>query len=303
MNKTETLQSIHREISEKFLKWAEKEIGSLFYFNDEIIYHYTDVAGLKGIIENNCLWATNLSYVNDSRELALGINTYRDVCKKLLEKEKKNKLFKKIVSSFLDCLNQKYISNRYACAFTSNGDQLSQWRGYGLNGLGYAIGFESEELIKNLTPQADPSRVIYDVEAQVKYVEKHITDLVSGFLKRLPEERISKKQTINKIVKVLEEETEWSVLSFKHKGFEEESESRLHLAYENIDRVLVMEKKGILVPYVELRAKNKKKLPIRKITIGPTADFDRAWKGVSFLLEKNGFKGVEVSKSQIPFKG
>ncbi|EFD2622350.1 hypothetical protein CK189_005805, partial [Escherichia coli] len=38
------------------------------------IYHYTDLNGLKGIIESGSLWATHFSFLNDSNELSHGMN-------------------------------------------------------------------------------------------------------------------------------------------------------------------------------------------------------------------------------------
>src|SRR5262245_4947739 len=35
---------------------------------NERIFHYTSSAGLYGILENNCLWATHFRFLNDSQE-------------------------------------------------------------------------------------------------------------------------------------------------------------------------------------------------------------------------------------------
>ena len=35
-----------------------------------ILWHYTNLAGLIGIVERRKLWATDLRYLNDSTELA-----------------------------------------------------------------------------------------------------------------------------------------------------------------------------------------------------------------------------------------
>ena len=36
----------------------------------DLLYHYTDVAGLIGICSSQSLWATNLRFMNDAKELA-----------------------------------------------------------------------------------------------------------------------------------------------------------------------------------------------------------------------------------------
>lgn len=299
---TEVLEKVREKIVSGFYKWAEEEMGSPFYFNDKIIFHYTNVTGLKGIIENNCLWATNLSYVNDSKELSLGLSIYREACQLLLKRKRNSKLYRTIVEQFYNCLNSKNISNRYACCFTDNGDLLSQWRGYGSNGQGYAIGFETKKLVGNLEPYAEPSRIIYDLTTQRNYAEKHVDALIRGFTESLKKAHISVGKHVDEIVRYLEQESEYTILGFKHRGFEEESENRLHLNYSDFQEIKVIEKNGILIPYIELKTKQEKKLPIKQITIGPTIDYDRAEKGVKFLLERHGYTGVKIVRSQIPFK-
>ena len=300
-NENDVLEKALEKIAAEFGQWAEEELGSPFYFDDKIIFHYTNVTGLKGIIENNCLWATNLSYVNDSKELTLGLNIYREVSETLLKKKGKSKAYREILQKFLECLRSKNISNRYACCFTGNGDQLSQWRGYGSNGQGYAIGFETKKLVGNIEPYAEPSRIIYDVDTQRHYAEKHLDTFIKGFISALKASHKAVSKHIDTIVSMLEQESEYSILGFKHKGFQEESENRLHLAHPELETTKVLEKNGILIPYIELKTKGAR-LPIKQITIGPTIDYDRAEKGVRFLLEQHGYRNVKIVRSQIPFK-
>lgn len=296
------LQEARKNLLSGFDKWVEKELGSPFYFDDEIIFHYTNATALKGIIENSCLWATNLSYVNDSKELTLGLSIYREVCEELLKRRSIEGDYYTILKKFLHCLNKKNLSNRYACCFTCNGDQLGQWRGYAANGQGYAIGFETKKLVGNLEPYAEPSRIIYDIDMQRMYAKKHVDTLVKGFIRLLKKKHRSIRAYTQTIIRMLEQESEFIILGFKHKGFQEETENRLHLAYSDLETTRMFEKNGILIPYVELKMINGKKLPIKQITIGPTIDFDRAEKGVRFLLDRYGYRHVKIVRSQIPFK-
>ena len=39
---------------------------------DELIYHYTDLNGLLGILESKELWATDVRYLNDASEATFG---------------------------------------------------------------------------------------------------------------------------------------------------------------------------------------------------------------------------------------
>ena len=40
------------------------------YDKPKILYHYTTMDGLKGIIASKSLWATKIQYLNDASELA-----------------------------------------------------------------------------------------------------------------------------------------------------------------------------------------------------------------------------------------
>ena len=44
--------------------------------NITALYHYTSIGGLKGIVESNCLHATNIRYLNDSEEFYFGLDYF-----------------------------------------------------------------------------------------------------------------------------------------------------------------------------------------------------------------------------------
>jgi hypothetical protein len=44
----------------------------------ETLYHYTTQDGLLGIIQSRSLWATNVSYMNDSTEFDLFLGLLKD---------------------------------------------------------------------------------------------------------------------------------------------------------------------------------------------------------------------------------
>lgn len=116
------------------------------------MYHYTDIEGFKGIIEDNCLWATNINFMNDSKEYKEGMELCYHEIESLLktnidEKEKEYLNQLKIILGkdgagfWFDIKNEDVFS----LSFCKNGDLLSQWRGYG-KGCGISIGFDISEL-------------------------------------------------------------------------------------------------------------------------------------------------------------
>jgi hypothetical protein len=47
----------------------------------DLVYHYTTAEGLKGIIENRCIWATNVNFLNDISEYHHGVDIVREEIK------------------------------------------------------------------------------------------------------------------------------------------------------------------------------------------------------------------------------
>ncbi len=48
----------------------------------EVLYHYTDVAGLLGIVNRAALWATHARFLNDATEIVHGVATVKDALKR-----------------------------------------------------------------------------------------------------------------------------------------------------------------------------------------------------------------------------
>ncbi|MDP3013182.1 MAG: hypothetical protein Q8M92_02985, partial [Candidatus Subteraquimicrobiales bacterium] len=67
-------------------QWADSvrtELANLISKNPpKIVYHYTDINGLLGIIDSGCIWATHVSRLNDSSEYHHGIKVVRDFVQK-----------------------------------------------------------------------------------------------------------------------------------------------------------------------------------------------------------------------------
>jgi hypothetical protein len=50
--------------------------------SDGHLYHYTDIGGLKGILDSGQLWGTHAAYLNDSQEFSYGVDAICDLIKK-----------------------------------------------------------------------------------------------------------------------------------------------------------------------------------------------------------------------------
>jgi hypothetical protein len=230
------------------------------------LYHYTDSAGLKGIVDSKSIWLTHFRYTNDASEVTYGIKRAIEHIEGLisiaddeLTKHTVNELLSGRVSSVkpsdvllsaaLKTLGTANIemATRYqffvAC-FSEHGDQLSQWRAYSNLVSGYAIGF-ARDVLRNETQleqlrddrlgdTLDLVKVLYDKEKQLgriaELVKRICQRVDSGIPSVSMEQRFEWVQGFN--VKLM-----MSILllalHFKHPGFVDEAEWRLILCKTN----------------------------------------------------------------------
>jgi hypothetical protein len=124
---------------------------------EKILYHYTSLEGLLGILGINSsqpqsIWATNILYLNDASELNYALELLKEqICN--FQKGPVNVLapggmfFQKLMEliegeNFIPTGPLGY----YVCSFSQEEDLLSQWRGYCPKGIGVSLGFKFSKL-------------------------------------------------------------------------------------------------------------------------------------------------------------
>jgi len=149
------------------------------------IYHYTDAAGLLGIIQTKTIWATDLAFLNDSREFVHAVGLVSRLVEELVRKTPAEEMQVRLASMALaDATENVRMSLRVNVAcYCSAADLLSQWRGYGA-GLGYALGFDSTSLRAALEPSVDLplAPVVYDVEEQLEALRQIAGPVLKYFI-------------------------------------------------------------------------------------------------------------------------
>jgi hypothetical protein len=140
-----------------------------------VLYHYTSAEGLRGIIENNELWATSAYYLNDSAEMFYGYNVLREVLDQWLKENTRTEdsitlgLARQLRSSFEDLFEKRLLKPIYIACFCEKDNLLSQWRAYGQSG-GYSIGFRVFPKIGIFGERLTPEPNIYTCQwTQVEY--------------------------------------------------------------------------------------------------------------------------------------
>lgn len=282
-----------------------------------ILYHYTNVDGLLGIVRTNRLKASDVLFMNDSTEIEYG--------RKLVVEEAVNAaartpsplaqgLFKSIdkILYAVDGL----IGTFFAACFCEDDDLLSQWRGYSSGPSGYALGFRVNELGSrsgNRSPEQGflRRRVIYDPEGQRSLVAGFLDDLAhviegltAGPLAAYEQDIRQTAESLTQVV-MLE-----CMLTLKNPKFAEEKEWRLIHQHRGFGvatgaNVEYRATPSFVVPYVSLDVSpdhglRANRIPLARVVVGPTGHPQAAAASARELVAD--IPGVAVVNSAIPLR-
>ena len=293
---------------EQFLERVRSYTPDLIYTKGAIdrIHHYTDLAGLAGIVGSQDLWLTNARFSNDDEEMTHGYGVVRTVIEQRLagallpgEKECLEELQRLLADPEAEAV--------YICCFCQDGDLLSQWRGYGANGSGVSLAFDPAGF--SFVTGPDSPRfglvrlwsVFYDDPIQRNLVNEAI--LFGLQFPGTPEQQARRAA----------DAIRFFLPTFKNARFKEENEIRLIFTPDpNCNppppppdfRVA----RGMLVPYYRLQVLQGNRsaphpLPMRALRVGPSVSKGLNAQAARMLLAKAGRPEVTVDVSSTPYRG
>lgn len=302
-----------------------------------ILYHYTDAAGVAGIVnpsswpiqyENNKLaygtaaklWASDVRYMNDSSELTFGARVFRGKFESASADPAVTPELREVFGELARWFDPEALfqwgMRCFATCLCEKGDLLSQWRGYAGGVGGYAIGFSWEAIALNTwafhpettamgtgTFRADLRRVAYGPDDADKAATKFIRDVVSG------SQSLVRSYNGKLDVFMLAASAFREVAALKDSAFQEEHEWRLMTDGDVKYPVNLRAGRPGLVPYVELavnlRADPEQHLypTIAKLVVGPGQNQLAQVAAVRELLRNHGHDPDVVVPSKVPFRG
>lgn len=302
------LRKLRRDVS---YEW-EKLHGE----NPETLYHYTNSQGLIGILGYKSMWASNVCFLNDSKELVHGRETVLKVLDETISAHPNEP-----VRGFLSDFRERVCSGQlemdvYAVCFCEEGDVLSQWRAYGAMGDGYSIGLCADSL-KRLSQHPDfhckLRKVIYDAAKQLRLV----ADTVWGICDLL-EEACSKLAgaELDKLLCKAKDNLDWQLKEylycFKYPAFSEEREWRLvHLCPATVynQTLQFRTSKGKIIPYLSLplflpsadgELKTEQHIPLKQVIYGAVLAQQTTQKSLNHLLRFHKYEHIEPIHSTVP---
>jgi len=291
-----------------------------------LLAHYTSISTLESIVSNDEIWFSNPLMMNDMDELRFGILEsthrflYNSEIQKACDTTERFNILSEHFDRFKNIFDNDHAFDVYVFCFSEhdkNNDDglLSMWRGYGANGNGAAIIFDSSKLKEN---ESSPFLIM-----KVEYLSKEkrydwIDKKFSEFAKLLETTNIPDDH-LYVAAYMLFERIKIFALTTKHDGFSEEKEWRVIYLKERdqakyMDQMLCYHssKRG-LEPKLKFKIKPINGLTtddflltkiIDKIILGPAISSVMTRKTVERMLEKAGKTDLKKNliSSTIPFR-
>lgn len=215
--------------------WDDIIQGETFPQKRPLLAHYTSIATLENIMRNDEVWFSNPLYMNDIEELKFGMlegaRAFRESVeiRSVCPTPECYKLLRDTFDDMFHRYDTEHVFDTYIFSLSEHKPDnkdglLSMWRGYGGNGHGAAIVFDSLKI--EHTEGTVPliiSKVIYAPnEKRIAWIKGKMAEFAALIAKNPvpPEKLYLPMQQLFERIKMF-------ALFSKHDGFSEEAEWRI----------------------------------------------------------------------------
>ena len=274
--------------------------------NDGVLYHYTSAESAIRILEGRALWMTALHHLNDPREFSMGADLLQGVAKELAAKASMSPMRSEFLKSLEFAARAPTI---YVASFAEDPESLPQWRTYGDDGTGVAIGFDLGGCFYTRATDEDVRRASLHL-MQVGYsrlkrraVARSLLERVSTYVERRSAELPSAlRETF------LADARNWTPrhiaphqIAFKHQSWGYEKEWRLVTDDSSrVEKVSLRVSRGRVIRHLADRIQIPVHLPVREVVLGPLREEDDVESFKDCLRELAG--GVSIRHSRLSYR-
>ncbi len=258
------------------------------------LFHYTSAEACFSILhvapprDRPNIWASNAFCMNDMTEIEYGLEVVHRAVQDSIPRQEAERYFSRHHRSG-DYTQLTFLQDTCLVSLCADPDLLSQWRAYGKNAAGYAIGFHRECIERNA------AEVGFDL-IPVVYGRVNQEDTVRAFLARAKQICTNFQQpfwtyVIDNAIHL--------ALGFKNDCFRHEIEWRLISPHPKTILKYRSGRSGVVL-YAEIPFEKK---CIAEIWQGPTLDYkmtQRAWE--VYFEREYGIGQVLIHESQIPLR-
>lgn len=271
----------------------------------DFLYHYTSGQALLGILESDSVWASQIRYMNDSKEFTHAVEHATQALHMLSmassnQTGTRSELCRAVIS-YLEKLDHLPL---YVACFSEIFDSLSQWRGYCPPNCGYSLGFDRVKLESAAEEQGFKlKKCVYDRDVQSQTVSKWASKTIEALEAGCPTGADPFRYTHDNSDKFLPDFVAFAPY-MKDPSFSDEHEWRIVGRFRGDDKLVNLRPgRSLLVPYVQFCLYSKTdRSPIYDICVGPTPDPRLAINSLSLLFWKDvGIPGG-MSTSSVPYR-
>lgn len=282
---------------------------------DDILYHYCSAATLQAILTSRRIRFTDINMLNDAQEVRWAYSVFEEAATRLIKRMDIPPAVPDIDLAFIESVD-KYISpiqmiaHPFVACFSTEGDSLGQWRAYGDNGRGFAIGFRATALT---ALPVTLLKVEYERELQVRemmqaiiatYMHRHDgsasdaefmmdCSLIATYMVALKHPSFSYENEV-RCVHVVNVENTVGCLRFVDPGG---VVSGVDVDGEPIGFQV---RDNHLTAFLDLPLKASDTAFIREILLGPKNA--SLWGNVQLFLGSCGLRSARLRKSDVPYR-
>jgi hypothetical protein len=267
----------------------------------ELLWHYTDAAGLFGILSSRQLRFGDARFLNDRTERVYG-SEFVDAVLTELEANDRSGMVREVRAE----LAFRKIDRLYVCSLCETHNSMSQWQRYGADGHGYCIGFDAAGLDTVLDPERVPRVAMnYDPGEQRQLVIAAATGAAEMYTDFTEAVEPQKEGILVSLPAPGDLPT--VMLRLKNPDFRGEHEWRYFVegydwADDGTEEDFAV--RGTYVkPFIELPRRSKYRpldpLPVTNVVCGPRLDGEIAVPSVERFLRSRGYDNVKVELSPL----
>ncbi|VFQ46874.1 DUF2971 domain-containing protein [Desulfoluna butyratoxydans] len=280
-----------------------------FTFSDikQSLYHYTGVGSLVGIAQSQSLWATHISYLNDSKELIHACEIFLKCISIKLETGS----FSIEETNFLNQLGKwvnstsKTTPQLFVFSLSEEPCLLSQWRSYTPHGKGLCLEFSPDKIIELLSKSSlSLVKCKYNWEHQQITINSLIEELLNSFKTQAPKASSNRHiaECYYDYIGSFYDEIYFILASIKDEAFREEKEWRFLIKLQEDltnEKLKFREGSSMISPYTEIKLHSKPYF--ESITLGPSPHSNLSFSSLCMLTTNKNLCRC-VKNSSIPYR-
>jgi len=269
----------------------------------EHLFHYTDLDGVEGILTSKSLWMSKFTASNDISEITLAISQFQNfVESRVAALGADEAAFLQEAAAQLDGFRR---TNICLASFCEHPDLLSQWRSYGNDGRGIALGFNTAT-VQDLAQRFSLRlwRCVYEPALHVRISNDFLTTLLEAFRVARPKDAEERRELIGHF------HAAFLLVApvIKDHRFAEEREWRLissPVGFEHPRMIAVFGANHASVKLALPLAPDEREVSnvVSRVIIGPTPlDPQNVADAIAVLSRRNGFRIADIGFSGIPYR-